>query len=49
MMTDSEMEKNKKDADGKELVSRSKGFGFVCFRFDHDDSSLFDDIIMSHL
>jgi polyadenylate-binding protein len=31
MMTDSEMEKNKKDADGKELVSRSKGFGFVCF------------------
>jgi polyadenylate-binding protein len=31
MMTDSEMEKNKKDADGKEIVSRSKGFGFVCF------------------
>ena len=27
----SELEGKKKDGDGKEVVSRSKGFGFVCF------------------
>jgi len=32
MMTDSELEgKRKEGGDGKEVVSRSKGFGFVCF------------------
>ena len=32
MMTDSELnQKQKEGGDGKELVSRSKGFGFVCF------------------
>ena len=33
MMTDSELEgaKRKDGGDGKEVVSRSKGFGFVCF------------------
>ena len=31
MMTDSELEgKRKEGGDGKEVVSRSKGFGFVC-------------------
>ena len=32
MMTDSELEGERKEGgDGKEVASRSKGFGFVCF------------------